>query len=801
MLHPVSLFVFVLAGFSSYSSETGLNILSQYQNLHPFHETIKDPLPVEKCERRRRKSVCKIEIQMEDNIQKFHNLLSQTEDHFDVEEPGFSSTYIGQNYQMLKNFVSLHENLSSCSEDSKLWTKKGVQKIVDRFMSVESIQPCDDQKTDPPPFFFTGTVFSPESELENRILLESLNIGLRSQFLVAKKFKNQDLSDPLFQEETVNNLCRSTVVSRHPRTHKVSKKEENICSDFYENILRQMAQKAQKEVQENPESSFTSPEIIVDDVNQSVSKINSIFQRYNHLKNKISSAWLEEDKERNLQPKTRHTRQRLEPRIRQRRERELLELKKQFFEEYRLEFSKFHNSKAGILLQTNAVQSAINIPEVESLSPKFFGLLGFNEAVLETTDEFPLLNTIDTQTAHQAIEETFSRNKDYTQKTLSKIKTKQNKDETFLSQLENAENETEKQEIYNKYNEQNIENLKKLILTNSGASGPIISNHPEYAGVLCKTARSMAEDERNRMLAEASIYLTVGGGLTIASIMTLGGTLPITAIVAGTASAVAFTAGDFIYQKKESSNRQKVHEEMLNAYLSSAGGQASIDDMRKEWREINEVDYGATVTLGLGVADVMSIVPAVKAISFLKTTRQAARQAETFNTRISQNRKMLRSLIQDSSNVQFIRKLKNQYSVREVGEFLSFLGDLNSNDQKRILSTLKEVSRGRPLVDLSSFAQSDFIKGLFPIVQRQKFLNLVDTFQQPILPQSQRSVRRSSAYSSILSKITDSSHQSIVISAISSLSLQGKSQLEIMRSISNLLPVPDSMPSKELMEE
>ena len=123
---------------------------------------------------------------------------------------------------------------------------------------------------------------------------------------------------------------------------------------------------------------------------------------------------------------------------------------------------------------------------------------------------------------------------------LNHSKEKYEYDQKYLENLTASSNQNSRKNLKEKYKKDRTKKIEDLILANPAIVGHILKHNPQHAGVLCTAMQNIAADKRNRMIGEAMIYTTVGAGLATASIMTLGGALPLTAIITAATVGIGF---------------------------------------------------------------------------------------------------------------------------------------------------------------------------------------------------------------------------------------------------------------------
>ena len=820
MLGKSLLLPFLVLLFPIEAQETALSLLARYEAYEPFHAHLQGLVlnPNSQCFKRvgrkrgRPDQQCKDEFQWKDNPQKFHRLLALTKKHMDMTDPKNLSSELGQRYQALKNFVSIHEQFKTC-EDKAAWrTEIGLHNVLGDLSasaSEKQLQVSCEPSTG-------AAVLSPhilntindtlnathpqkhgelpqESVLEGQILLESLDNAIKERILYAQNFKNQDIKDQSFQEQLLKNLCQGYIVNKRleARNRAYRKRKKKVCNDQEQALIKHLIEKMIKKFTQDQLPSPIIPNDVTRNINQHIEELNDVFKDYNKEKRLLIKRWAQEDAKIQYPPGRPGTR--AKKKKKQARHNHLLKKKKETFNEYLHLFTELHARGQGRLMQTPSMREQMGIAKLEELAPKFFGLIGFKIAALEDKEDFPLLNPIDNQTAKNAVDEAISLTKNQVQDLLYDLKKKQEDDQKYLGHLSGPNND-QKRRFIQSYKDRRLEGLEKLVLTDTGAIGSILINNPDQAGLLCTVAHRLAKDERLRSFGEAGIYVAIGGTLVLASGLTMGGILPVTAILISSGLGIGFAAMDYGYQKWEVKNRKEVHRRMLNAYLAGSGDNRSIEKIRAEWREIVETDYGAGVTLVLGLGDLL-VIPAAAKAGFLI---RVARRAPNFDTRLAANRKLLRKISSHHQYAKAALKLFKHYEGKGVGELLTFISKLSPKKQKRVLDLLSQFLAKEPLPAniLRIFANSDNIKGIVTQAQQTELIHLASRYKHyDVLPASKKiqEVLKSKKFSSIISKFSKDK-QFFAAGLIATMLAKGKSVDEIARTFGNLLPIPESLP-------
>lgn len=797
----------VLTVFSSLglSRESHLYLLSQYQNLQPFHQSIQKPVLDEKCRQRRKTgSHCTTNVVWKDDTSKHRDLVKETESQFDTEDPNFLSSHIGGQYLDLKNFLHTYDQFNRCSKEGGLWTEENLNRSLDRILSITAAPSINEPSAPACSENFLEErmdQIAPEGRLEDFALLESLRKNIESKIILAKKFKNQDPKKPAFKQELIEEFCIRPVKRQRIRGYGSRKILKNHCGEREKSRLENLIDLSVENFSQDIE--FMNPQNIADSLNSGISSVNKILQDYNQRSKAVQAQWEEEDAE--FQRKhggSRHQMQRRLPRIREKRKKQLLSEKKKAFDAYRTELARLHLTGAGELFQTDAVKSKIKISELEDFEPQFFGLLGFEKAAEVHIGEFPLLEYIDQAAANHAVKEISARTADRAHEILNHQTEKFEYDQRYLQNLSTVDHEEDREKLLDEYKKNRIEKIEELFLTNPGIIGHILKRNPEYAEVLCRATQNIAADKRNRMIGEAVVYTTVGAGLTTAAVMTLGGALPITAMVAAAGVGVSFSVFDYGFQKTEVNKRKELHQKMLNSYFSGGGDGQSIDDIQKEWDEVLEMNYAVKVTLGLGMFDLLAVPSAAKAGAILRLSSKL----DDFDHHLTSSRKLLQKISSNSQFTKTVHQLLTKYPRDDVGELLSFIGRLPVKQQNTMLTRLTELSKNNQLSPghlMNRLVESDSVNKLLTKRQAQQLEDIIEDYDLEDLPKEQRrgfKLLSSQGYRNAVRALSRS-EKLIIANAVILLTTQGKSQAEIMRSLANLLPIPDSLPSENIFSD
>ncbi|MCY4644107.1 MAG: hypothetical protein OXB88_05760, partial [Bacteriovoracales bacterium] len=473
------------------------------------------------------------------------------------------------------------------------------------------------------------------------------------------------------------------------------------------------------------------------------------------------------------------------------------------FDIYRTIFSESHESGAGELFQMEAVKSKIKISRLEKLKPNIFGLFGFDLEHLSSTESFPLLNKIDSKTAEKAVLESLSRTKTQARDVFLGKKKKEEDDQRYLKGLryiKNYPNPSQKGilNLEKSYKKKRIKDLESLATIHHGILGDILLKSPENANHLCLVAQNLATKKRNRALGEGAVYVGVSATLVAASLLSMGGVLPVKAILYSAALGLVFSAGDYVFQKTESRERQKTHEQLLNAYLSATGNERSIDRIRDEWREIQEVNYGANVSLLLALGDIAVIPAAIKVGHFQRNIRKIAKfknQSKKSDVRFN---RYIRQIANDKESLDSINALFDFYPQENIGRLLSVMSELPNKKQVLAMNLINDFSTHKKIYTsgIEKLLKSMKNQGIFD-AHRADFAKLMDQNSienAKIIQRRKDRFLQDERYRNIIQRYSGKRQNQVVLS-ITYLIKQGKKHDEIARGVANILPVPDSLPN------
>ena len=385
------LLIIIFLASSICSAKDSLALAAKYQSFQPYPQHLTKVMPSKCIQVGRGNSSCQIKPQLEDDSAKMRELIKETESQFNIQDPYFLSSYIGEQYQALKSVLKVYDQFNSCKQNTKFLTKQELSNTLDKILTATSQSPLDLSSLNRCVDFPNNTLSTPiqESQLEDLILHESLKRNIQSALILQKKFNNKSLKHPSLKQKLLYKMCHTQYTIK---VHlKLIIKDKNICDDQDKSTISNTIDYLIEEVEQDSSVHFIDNHNIVSDLNQRISKVNALLKEYNQTRRQLQEQWDQEDSM--AQAKNRYQRERLPLKIKQKREKQLLQLKKEKFNSYRVELAQLNLSGPGELLQTFAVREKIKLDTLEELDTPFFGLFGFDTLATQYTGDFPFTST------------------------------------------------------------------------------------------------------------------------------------------------------------------------------------------------------------------------------------------------------------------------------------------------------------------------------------------------------------------------------------------------------------------------
>ena len=766
----------ILINNFSWSNEASINeLMSQYETLQPFHEKIAILMPDEKCSKNKgkgkgNKEHCWIDRQWEDNSKPFEDLLQKTENSVDTTNPNFAHTPLGQKYQQLKTFMSMHNRLKSCSSLNSVASDDILHRAQSNIsLALENPDDCKPVSSNSESISLLGKHLqqvarsntSIESSFENDLFSKALQTSIQTRITFTKQFGNDDINTLSFKQKLLDQFCKGNIPTptsrglRQKQGQACTEKDEKVISDLIrqtidetnnKELIQHSTRVSHQEEQcstiqrkkkcvvtnvyefqstppkfagENQIDSLDAPTIVAD-INYRIANLNSILEDYNEQRKDLEEKWTLENqnlrKREGLNLPERRKADHEYSLKRKKFEDELKRLKKTVFLEYKQELALLHASGAGSLLQTKSVRNQSNFKELERIASKALGILGFEEAELTHPEEFPLLKLIDDYTAHLAKQEALSRIDQQIQTLLTDQRDKHNIDQEYLDRIQQASSEKEKQDLQEWYQDQRFDRLSKLILLNPKTTSSTLLNNPEYSSILCKTIHKIEKNKEFKDMLKTALFIGSASGSVAIAILTAGIGVPApltiaSAVIVGT----GLTLTDFTLRVFESNRHSRNQENLLNTYLSQTGDDQSIEDIRTEWKSSIKEQYHAGWALALGTFDISRIGSAVKKI---KLHKNSSANIPTLQT---QNNQLQRIITENDQYKEAIESLLQQHSIRSVQRLLHNVRRLPVDQQKTVLDSFSRIAHHNSF-DLTAFSreikQTHTVKNIKELLKR-----------------------------------------------------------------------------------
>ena len=743
-----------------WSKETSISdLMSQYETLHPFHENIRILMPNEKCETKNKSQrVCWTETQWEDNSKPFKDLLRDTESSVDTTNPEFLSTPLGQKYKQLETFMNTYNTLQSCSTSKPLVnneilfrTQSNISLALENTDDCKTISSNSSIKENSIALLgshlqqaINGGIPLKESSFEDDLFSQALQTSIQARITFAKQFGNDDINTPFFKQKLLERFCKGNVPTstvrglRQKKGWACTETDEKVISDLIKQSINEVNNKEvvkhptkfseEKEecstIQRNKRCVNTNvyefqsmPPVfaeedqidlldtptIVADINYRIANLNSILEEYNEQKRVLEEKFFLENPDINPEENLNLPEKRRAEHERSLKHKkfndEMKRLKKIAFLDYKQELSLLHKSGAGALLQTDAIRTQSNFNELEKITSKALGILGFEEAELTHPEGFPLLKPISDRTAQSATHEALLRIDQQIQTLLADQRNKHKIDQEYLDRIQQASSKKEKQDLQEWYQDQQFDRLSKLILFNPNTISPVLLDNPEYSSVLCETVNKIEKDKKlKEMLKTGLLVMSAAGSVGIAVITAgVGAPAPLTiasTVIVGT----GMTLTDFTVRVNEVSRHTRNQENLLNAYLSQTGDDQSIVDIRKEWKSSIKEQFHAGWALALGTFDFSRMG---SAFTKIKLHKSSSAKIPTLQTR---NDQLQRIITENDQYKSAIESLLQDHSLRSVQRLLNNIRRLQTNQQKQVLDSFAKITQHRSF-DLTAFSR------------------------------------------------------------------------------------------------
>ena len=737
-------FILILVHSFSWSEEVSESeLLYQYETLQPFHENMAIIMPEKKCQNADKNSKiaehCWIDIQWEDNSEPFEELLQKTEKF--AQQTDFIHTPLGQKYQQVKNLMNIHKKLKSCSTDNSVVNDDILYRTQSNIsQALENPDQCNVSNSKDSIALFgnhlqqvTQGKIPTESSFEDDLFSQALKTSIQTRIHFTKQIGNDNINTENFKQKLLDKFCVGNIPvstsrgTRNKKDYNCNNKDEEIINRLIEEAVnsannKELIQHPTKfshqeedcftiqrkhkcvqtniyefnsypppffsEIAEDSQMDSLNTPTIVADINYRIANLNSILEDYNDQKKELEEKWTLENKrlnqELNLPEKRKADHE--HSLKRKKFDGELKRLKKTAFLEYKQELALLHTSGAGALLQTNAIRNNSTFKELEKITAKGLGVLGFEETELTHKENFPLLKPINDRTAQLAVKERLQRMDQHIESLLTEQRNKHKTDQEYLDRLQQvSSSEDDEEDLKKWYNDQRFKRLSKLVLSNPQITSHVLMNNPEYSSILCETSNRIEKDEQFKDMLKTGMLIGSAIGSVAVGLLTSGVGAPASmASALSVATGTGLTLADFAFRVSEANRHSRNQEDLLNAYLSQTGDDQSIEDMRIEWKSKVKQQFHAGWALALGTFDIYRIN------SSIKRGRLAKKNSPLPVLRI-QNNQLHRTLTGNNQYLESIQGLLQKYPTRSVQRLLNSVKRLPPDQQRTVLDSFPKI--------------------------------------------------------------------------------------------------------------
>ena len=733
--------ILILIQYCSWSKEISADeLLHQYEALQPFHENMAIIMPEEKCNNVNKNSKvkkdCWIDIKWEDHSEPLEKLLLDTENSLDTSNPDFIHTPLGQKYQHLKSLIDLHKRLKSCSTNNSVVDDDILYRTQSNTsLTLENPDMCKPVSSNPEKSIallgshleqINSSNRIAESSFEDNLFSQALKTSIQARINFTKQVGTDNINTQTFKQTLLDKFCTRDIsisTSRGKRSKKgqvCTEKDKEILNNLIESAVNSTNNKElvqhptklshQEEIcfttrrkkectntntyefqstppkfaEEGQMDSLPTP-VIVADINERIANLNLILEDYNEQKKELEEKWaLENPKLKKYSNLPERKTEEYEYALKRKKfNDELKMLKKTFFLEYKQELALLHTGGSGSLLQTDAIRNKSNFKEIEKITSKGLGLLGFEEVELTHKEDFPLLQPIDDRTARLAVQESLQRIDQHIENLLSDQRNKHKVDQQYLERLQ----ENSSEDLKKWYNDQRFERLSKLILFNPQILNSTLLNKPEYSSILCMTASRIAKDQKFKEILKSGIFIGAAVGAITIALLTAGAGAPASFTSAlSMAAGVGVAATDITLRVSEVNRHSRNQEDLLNAYLSQTGDHQSIEDIRKEWKSKVKEQFHTGWAIALGTFSIFKISSAIKKGTFTKKEHPTP-------TLQVQNDQLPRIITENSQYIRPIQDLLQKYPLRSVQRLLRSTKRLPPDQQRTVLDSFSKITK------------------------------------------------------------------------------------------------------------
>ncbi len=699
---------------------------------HPFHESIKDPMPDQKCEtvgsRKSKSQRCgPIEMKYQDNPDKFNFVLAETEKWMDTSSPYFLSTPLGQEYSNLKKFMKVYNQFTSCSKDKPSeedGTAQALMARIERNMSnniaeepgcrssednniqmiFNVIRAAHPQSTD-------RTAQPKECSVSGTLLSDSLRESVFFRVNMESRFNASDFNNPSFDEQLTEELCIGPVeyFVLTTRGNRKKYKPGNICTEQEKSNIGSIIQQAKEQIRQSSavsSDSNDSLESAQQKINQYVSELNGVLQKYDQKRKEL----LDEKEQRFSQLSNSRSDQRAKWRVSKEYHQKLDTAKQEVFASYQIALAGLHKHDLGFLMQSPSLQKETGLDQLDKLIPKHFGLSGVQEEVLSHQEDFPVLQPISNQVVQNAIKDVQKHSKKNIQHSVKQREHTQQDNEEYMVRLAQVPYDETKEELDEWYKSRRMDQVEHLIMTSPDVIGPALMDNPEYSEMICQAVKNIEKDEKKyETLKKAMMIGTITGVLAISLIAPFVGVVGIPALLTTAGVALTVTSADIKLRMDKVQKHRALKEEMLSAYLAGVGDDQSIEQIRHEWKQAMTEDIYAKWIGALAVFDITRTGLALK--KALPDAAMRTASSTQLVTRVTKSKNIIETVQQNDDQLRALQKLMNTHPESDVQEFFRTIAIYPKKKQIEILEDLPNMAETVAL-DLQGLTATFKTKGI-----------------------------------------------------------------------------------------
>ena len=718
----------LMAGFISYctvAEELSMKerLLSVYP-AHPFHESIKDPMPMQKCEvvgnrKNKRKKCNPIEIKYEDNPDKFNFILAETEKWMDTSSSHFLATPLGKKYKDLKQFMDIYNQLSSCSNEDHPKADETTQQLMNQTIKnishhLKENRECTSSNNNEMRMIFdviqaaqnTDSLnIAKECSMTHTLLSDSLKQSVSSRVNLESRFNTKHFNSSFFAEQLATELCTGSIeyyisTSRGPRKRF---KAGDVCTNQEKSNLQSIIEQAKQQTQSSSVKSL-DPQDSLDsarqNINQYLSKLNHILQEYNKKRKEL----LTEKEQQFSQLPTGRRDERIKRHISKKYHQKLDAIKQEVFTKYHITLLELHKNDLGFLMQSPSFQKETGLDKLEAFIPKHLGLSGMQEEVLSHREDFPALQSVSNHSIQNAIKDVQKHSKKNIRSNMDEQKKIKQDEEEYRTRLMQVPHEETQRELDEWYSSRRMEQIEHLIMTSPDIIGSTLINNPQYSKMVCQAVKNIEEDEKKyELLKKTLMGGTIAGVLAISVVAPFVGVVGIPALLTTAGAALTMTSIDINLRRNKMKKHRALQEEMLSAYLSGVGDDQSIEQIRLEWKKAMTEDVYSKWIMGLAAFDITRTSLAIRKV--LPDVAMNSVKSRHLITQATNNQNIMTTIQQNREQFRALQTLMQTHSGSAVRDLFKVIALYPRNKQAEILAQLPDMAKTKAL-DLQGLTEA-----------------------------------------------------------------------------------------------